>query len=454
MTAARTICLGFLAVITVGTLLLWMPAATTAAGWDSLLTALFTSTSAVCVTGLSVVDIGEHYTGWGQLVLLLLVQVGGLGYMTATTFLLLVLGRRFGLRDRVALQQSLDTPGMAGVQQLVKSIVGLTLVVELTGVFVLIAVFAPTYGFREGVWLALFHSINSFNNAGFSLFSTSYMDYVDSPLLVGVVTLLIMLGGVGYQALMELIYWARSLRWRRNGSPWMGSAGRDRVDFSLNFKMSLSTSVFLWIVGTLAFLAAEFNNPHTLATLDPNGKFLAAWFQSVTTRTAGFNTIDIGAMTSTGLFLTMALMFIGASPGSTGGGIKTTTLRILVNCTESVLRGKEAVLVYQRQVPLGLVLKAIAVFMGSIGTVIVATTLLTIGDPALPFQQLLFEVVSAFATVGLSTGITGSLSLLSKAVIIVTMYIGRVGVLLLMAAIVGNPGRSVVRYPEEDLLVG
>lgn len=454
MTVARTICLGFLAVITVGSLLLWMPAATTAAGWDNLLTAVFTATSAVCVTGLSVVDVGTHYTGWGQFVLVVLVQVGGLGYMTATTFLLLVLGRRFGLRDRMALQQSLETPGMAGVQQLVKSIVGLTLVVELTGVFGLMGVFVPEYGFRQGVWLGIFHSINSFNNAGFSLFKNNYIDYVDSPLLVGVVTLLIMIGGVGYQALMELIYWARSLRWRRNGSPWMGSAGRDRVDFSLNFKMSLSTSIFLWIVGTLAFLAAEFNNPRTLAILDAGGKFLAAWFQSVTTRTAGFNTIDIGAMTPTGLFLTIALMFIGASPGSTGGGIKTTTVRILVNCTESVLRGKESVLVYQRQVPVGLVLKAIAVFIGSLGTVIVATTLLTIGNPELPFQQLLFEVVSAFATVGLSTGITSGLSLFSKLVIIGTMYIGRVGVLLLMAAIVGNPGGSLVRYPEEDLLVG
>lgn len=454
MTVARTICLGFLAVITVGTLLLWLPPAAASGQWSPFVTALFTATSAVCVTGLSVLDVGTYYSGWGQGVLLMLVQVGGLGYMTATTFLLLLLGRRFGIRDKIALQRTLDTPGMAGVQQLVKSIVGLTLVVELTGAFLLLPAFVPDYGFGRGLWYALFHGINSFNNAGFSLFPDSFVRYRDSPLLVLTVTASIVVGGVGYQALMELYAWARSQPWRR----WQHKTGDgdypERFNFSLNFKMALSTSVVLWLGGTVLFLAIELHNPNTLGPLPWSEKLMAAWFQSVTTRTAGFNTLDIGGLTATGVFVTVAFMFVGANPGSTGGGLKTTTFRVLLNCTQAVLRGKEVVLAYQRQIPTALVLKAIAVLMGSMGTVAVAMTLLTFTDGNLLFGDLLFEVVSAFATVGLSRGITADFSLGGRLVLIVVMYVGRVGILLTMAALVGEPGRSSVRYPEEELLIG
>ncbi|WP_338038204.1 TrkH family potassium uptake protein [Neosynechococcus sphagnicola] len=377
MTVSRTICLGFLAVITIGALLLMMPFSLSSGTWGSPVNALFTSTSAVCVTGLSVVDVGTYYSFWGQLLLVLLVQIGGLGYMTATTFLLLLLGRRFGLRDKIAIQQSLDAPGMSGVVYLVRSIIAVTLLFEITGVFLLFIVFEPDYGLEHGLWLAIFHSVNAFNNAGFGLFSDNLMHYVRSPLVNMIITILIIFGGIGYQVIMEMYLWVRDLILRRTKC----------VIFSLNYKIVTSSTLILLAVGTIAFLLTEAQNPHTLGPLGWHHKLMAAWFQSVTPRTAGFNTIDIGKMTNAGLFITIALMFIGASPGSTGGGIKTTTLRVLYDCTKTVLQGKEEVLSYQRQIPVPLILKAISVLLGSVLVVIVSTIFISLTDSGLEFYS-------------------------------------------------------------------
>jgi trk system potassium uptake protein TrkH len=215
-----------------------------------------------------------------------------------------------------------------------------------------------------------------------------------------------------------------------------------------------TTTIFLLLLGTIAFLLTEFSNINTFGPLNYGEKLMAAWFQSVTPRTAGFNTIDIGQMTDAGLFITIALMFIGASPGSTGGGIKTTTFRVLYSCTKAVLQGKEEVLCYQRRIPYSLILKTIGVVFGSLMLVIVATVLISLTDQEFEFIQVLFEVMSAFATVGLSTGITAKLSTFAELVIIATMYLGRVGVLLLISAVLGDPKHSVVHYPEENLYVG
>ncbi|MBW4622907.1 MAG: TrkH family potassium uptake protein [Cyanosarcina radialis HA8281-LM2] len=444
MTVPRTICLGFFAVIAVGAFLLMLPISTNDGSWSNPVTALFTSTSAVCVTGLSVVDVGKFYSFWGQLFLVLLVQIGGLGYMTATTFLLLLLGRKFGLRDKIAIQQSLDQSGLAGVVQLVRSIIATTAIFELTGVFVLLLVFIPQHGWNYGLWLAIFHSVNSFNNAGFSLFSDSLIGYVKSVPVNLVVTLLIIFGGIGYEVIMEMFL---AVRDRLNRT-------RRKIVFSLHFKVVTTTTIFLLILGTIAFLLTEFSNADTFGSLSYSEKVMAAWFQSVTPRTAGFNTIDIGKMTDAGLFITIALMFIGASPGSTGGGIKTTTFRVLYSCTKAVLQGKDEVSCYQRRVPYSLILKTIGVVFGSLMLVIIATVLISLSDQQFEFLQVLFEVMSAFATVGLSTGITPKLSTFAELVIIATMYLGRVGVLLLISAVLGDPKHSVVHYPEENLYVG
>ena len=444
MTVSRTICLGFIAVIALGALLLLMPFSTSDGTWSDPITALFTSTSAVCVTGLSVVDVGKYYSFWGQFFLVLLVQVGGLGYMTATTFLLLLLGRRFGLKDKIAIQQSLDKSGLDGVVQLVQSILATTILFELTGVFLLMPVFVPQDGFKDGLWSSVFHSVNAFNNAGFSLYSDNLIGYIGSPLINFTIGGLIIFGGIGYQVIMEMYLWLRDRFYK---SPIC-------TVFSLNFKVVTSTTAVLLILGTIAFLLMEYNNPETFGPLNFPQKVMAAWFQSVTPRTAGFNTIDIGKMSETALFLTIALMFVGASPGSTGGGIKTTTFRILFSCTAAVLEGKDQVQCYQRQIPIALILKTISVAFGSLMVVIASATLVELANPELEFMQVLFEVVSAFGTVGLSTGITAKVSAIGKLILIATMYIGRVGVLLLMSVAVGDPKPTTFKYPEESLLVG
>lgn len=444
MTVSRTICLGFLAVITVGTLLLMMPFSISSGAWNDPIVALFTATSAVCVTGLGVVDTGTYFSFWGQFFLVALVQIGGLGYMTATTLLLLLLGRRFSLKDKIAIQQSLDRPGIHGSTQILQSIIALTAVMEITGTLVLLPTFSTDYGFNQGLWLAVFHSINSWNNAGFSLFPDSFIRYQISPQLVIPVSLLIIFGGIGYPVLFEMYLWLRDRILRR---PY-------RMAFSLNFKVATSTTVALLFIGTIAFLLIEIRNAATFGAVSFGDKLLLAWFQSVTTRTAGFNTIDIGRMTTAGLFLTIALMFIGASPGGTGGGIKTTTARVLSNCTRAILQGKEEVEMYQREVPISLILKAVGVVVASTATVIVSTILISLTDPEVNFIQILFEVMSAFATVGLSTGITASISSAGKLVLIGTMYVGRVGILLLMSALLGDPRPRTIHYPEENLLVG
>ncbi|MBD2296544.1 ATPase [Anabaena sphaerica FACHB-251] len=444
MTVARTICLGFLAVILAGTILLMMPFSTSNGMWNDPTVALFTSTSAVCVTGLSVVDPGTYFSFWGQLFMVLLVQIGGLGYMTTTTFLILLIGRRFDLQQKVAIQQALDRPGMSGSTQIIRSIIATTMIFEITGIFLLLPVFVPEYGWDKGLWLAIFHSVNSFNNAGFSLFKDNLIGYQTSLLVVFTVTGLIIFGGIGYQVILDMYLWLRDRLLKKPNA----------IVFSLDFKVATSTTLLLLVLGTVAFLCIEVRNPQTFGNFSFSDQLLLAWFQSVTPRTAGFNTIDIGKMTDAGLFITIALMFIGASPGGTGGGIKTTTLRVLTSCTKTILQGKEEVLLYDRKIAISLILKAVGVVVGSLATVIGATILISLTDPKLEFIQILFEVVSAFATVGLSTGITAGVSTAAKLILIITMYIGRVGVLLSMSAILGDPRPSRVHYPEENLLVG
>jgi trk system potassium uptake protein TrkH len=444
VTVPRTICLGFLAMVLLGTLLLMLPISIAEGTWGDFITAFFTSTSAVCVTGLVVVDTGTYFSFWGQFFIMLLIQVGGLGYMTANTFLLLLLGRRFGLRERLAIQQSLDSPGLSGVVQLVKSIIVTTLVFELTGAFLMIAVFAPQHGFDRALWLGLFHSVSAFNNAGFGLFPDNLISYATNLPINLIIPLLVIFGGIGYQVIQEMYIWLRDRITR----------SRERVVFPLNFKIVTSTTIFLLVLGTLAFFLVEYRNEETFGQYNFTGKLMVAWFQGVVPRTAGFNSIDYGKMTDAGLFITIALMFIGASPGSTGGGIKTTTFRVLFECTKAVLQGKFEVLCYQREIPAALIRKAIGVVFSSLTTVIIATTLITISDPDVEFIRVLFEAVSAFATVGLSTGITASVSVFAKLVLIATMYVGRVGVLLLVSAFLGDPSPTLVRYPDENLLVG
>jgi trk system potassium uptake protein len=446
MNIARTICIGFLAVIAFGTILLMMPFAITEETWNgnSFVVALFTSTSAVCVTGLAVVDTGTYFTFGGQLTIALLAQIGGLGYMTSTTFLILLLGRKFDLRQKFAIQESFDRPFLQGSSNLVKSIIATTMLFEITGIFLLLIVFVPEHGWSQGLWHATFHSISAWNNAGFGLFPDNLMSYHSSWIVNLVISGLIIFGGIGYQVIIEMYLWTVSRIKHKS----------ERFCFSLNFKVVITTTILLLLAGTVAFFLTELNNPETLAPFSFKDKLLAAWFQSVTTRTAGFNTINIGEMTTAGLFITIGLMFIGASPSGTGGGIKTTTFRIMYNTTKSVLQGKSQVIIYQREVPSTLIFKALAVVFGTAATIVLITILICALETNSELLPVLFEVVSAFGTVGLSTGITSGLSVASKLLIVLSMYIGRVNILLLIAAVIGDPSPSNIHYPEENLLVG
>lgn len=445
MTIARTICLGFIAVIGLGTLLLMMPFSTETGEWGDFIIALFTSTSAVCVTGLIVIDTGSYFSFWGELFLLCLIQIGGLGYMVTTTFLILLIGKKFDFRQKIAINDSFDRPFLQGSRNLIISIFATTFILESVAIICLFPVFANEYGIKQGLWLSIFHAISAWNNAGFSLFPDSLMGYQSSIPVNLVITGLIILGGIGYQVIIEFYFWILDK---------FNFKKHHKYEFSLNFKVVIVTTTALLIFGTMAFYITEYHNNNTFASLMTHEKVIASWFQSVTTRTAGFNSIDIGKMTTAGLFISIGLMFVGASPSGTGGGIKTTTLSILINSTRSVLRGQETVVMYQREVPASLILKATSVVFGSAITVIIMTLTISVLHPDFQFIDILFEVVSAFATVGLSTGITATLSVFGKLALVFTMYLGRVGVLLFMAAIVGDLRPSRIQYPEENLLVG
>ncbi|MGK7905911.1 MAG: TrkH family potassium uptake protein [Synechococcus sp.] len=449
LTPPQTICLGFITTILVGAFLLSLPWSTASGQWNSWLVALFTSTSAVCVTGLVVVDTGTHFSFFGQVILLALIQVGGLGYMTATSFLLLIVGRRVSLRSRMNIQETVGAVlGESNVRQLVSAIVGMTVLFESLGALLLAQTWVPQMGWKAGFWAAVFHSISSFNNAGFSLYSDSLVQFQSNPFTILTVSGLILLGGLGFSVIYEIYEYVRRV--------WLGESLALRENFSLNLKVVVVTSTLLLFGGTLFFLGTEWNNPNTIEQLPLHIRLLAAFFQSVTTRTAGFNGINQSALESSSLFIVIILMFIGASPGGTGGGIKTTTVGTLLASTRSALRGKDSVILFKRTVPDGLVNKAVGVLMGSAAMVALCTTLLAIIDgDRFQFLDLLFEAVSAYATVGLSTVGTSALSPWSHWVLIPTMFCGRVGILLLMAALYREtPAEHLLKYPEETFLIG
>ncbi|MEO1131163.1 MAG: potassium transporter TrkG [Cyanobacteria bacterium J06639_1] len=445
----QTICLGFLATIAICALLLLLPFSTASGQWNQPLVALFTATSAVCVTGLAVVDTGSFFSPFGQFVILVAIQIGGLGYMTATSFLLLLVGRQFSLRDHMTMEEALgSTVGNGGMWRLVLSIVGMTLLFEGLGAFVLAQTLVAEQGAWAGSWSALFHSVSAFNNAGFSLFSDSLESLSDNVAVMSTISILIILGGFGYGVILEFYHWLHRSTLERHQDK--------RENFSLNFKIVTLMTVVLLVLGMLAFLATESDNPGTIGRMPWSQKVLGAWFQSVTARTAGFNSFDQASLEASSLLLMMIFMFVGASPGGTGGGVKTTTLGTLLSCMKSALRGEESVRLFQRRVPDVLVRKAVGILMGSAIMVAIATMGLAVFDgDRFTFLELVFEAVSAYATVGLSIVGTPNLSPMSHLVLIPTMYCGRVGILLLVGALLGRSSpKKLVRYPEETFLIG
>ncbi|WP_027307650.1 TrkH family potassium uptake protein [Caloramator sp. ALD01] len=435
----QVLALGFAAVILLGAILLSLPISSRDGNPTNFIDALFTSTSAVCVTGLVTVDTGTHYSLFGQIVIMLLIQTGGLGFMTFATLIALILGKKISLRERLIMQEAYNTFNIQGVVKLALYVMGITFSIELIGALILSTQFIPQYGLLKGLYFGLFHSVSSFCNAGFDLIGNfqSLTPYVDNTVINLTIMSLIIIGGIGFAVLTEVINYRKTRR------------------LSLHAKVVLSATAFLIISGAIGFFLLEYANPKTLGSLNIKGKILASLFASVTPRTAGFNTISTSDMTTAGKFLTIVLMFIGASPGSTGGGIKTSTAFLLFMTVVAVVQGKEDTEIYQKRINKSYVYRALAIALISFTIVTFVTMVLSIvqhGD----FIEYLYEATSAFATVGLTLGLTTRLTLIGKIIIIITMYIGRVGPLTITMAIAHKQQTttSLIRYPEDKILIG
>jgi potassium uptake TrkH family protein len=424
--------------ILVGSGLLMLPIATESGESAPFLTAIFTSTSSICVTGLVVVDTPTYWSTFGEVVIMLLVQVGGFGIMTLASLLVFLLAGRLGLRGRLLAQAEVAAPLLADVRRLVYAVVKLSLIFEAVGATVLAVRWWTGYDYSLGrsVYLGVFHAITSFNNAGFALWSDSLTPFATDPWICVPIALLIIAGGLGFPVWLEL-----SRLWRRPHS------------WSLHTKLTVLVTVILIIGGTGAVLAFEWGNPGTLGPLDLGGKLLAGFFQGVTPRTAGFNTVDYGEMELETLFVTDFLMFVGAGSASTGGGIKVTTLALLALMVWAELRGDPHVTAFSRRLPAHAQRQAFAIATIALSAVVVSTLAL-MAHSEFTLSQALFEAFSAFGTVGLSTGITADLTAVGQWILIALMYLGRVGPHTLGVALVLRERQRLYRFPEERPIIG
>jgi len=408
--------------------------------------ALFTATSATCVTGLAVIDTGSDMSLFGQMILLLLIQTGGLGIMTISTVVLLMTGRRPGMTERTVIKDTFTYRGVQSLSFILRDIFLFALVIEGAGVMLLFFCFIPEKGVGESLHFAFFHAVSAFCNAGFSTFSNNLEGYREDWLFNLIICFLIICGGIGFLVISEI---------QRN----FPFNPRKLTRLSLHTKLVLSFTGGLLMAGTVLILVMEWHN--TLAPLSLPGRFLAAFFQAVTVRTAGFNTLPIGNMTNGTLFLFILLMFIGASPGSCGGGIKTTTFATLSLLGISRLLGKERPHIFYRTIPKASVEKAISLTMVASLIVVIGTLAILmseLGGTPHPesrgkFLELFFEVISAFGTVGLSTGITPTLSFIGKLIITIIMFVGRLGPLVIAIAI-SRQKDSRYYYSEENIMIG
>ena len=435
---ARMLASVFLGLIMIGSLLLMIPGAYEGTEL-AYIDALFTATSAVCVTGLVVLDTGTFYTPLGQTIIMSLIFFGALGIMTMTTLVFILLGRKITIRDRLVIREALNQPSFLGLVPLLKAVVQISCIFILIGTILLSIRFIPQLGSARGIFFALFHSISAFGNAGFDLFGSydSLTRFPGDYLVNSTILVLFIIGGLGFTVIIELFN-LRSARHR----------------FSLHARMTLIISFVLLIGGTVLVLLLEYNNPETIGIMTTGGKIFSALFTSATSRTAGFSVLETGSLGYSSLLVLMGLMFIGASPTSTGGGVKTTTFGVTLITLISMVRGRREPVVFLRRFPSYHVMKAVSIIFAAAALVFVSTFLLTIFESR-DFLSLLFEAFSAFGTVGLSTGITPELGAPGKVILIVTMYAGRIGPVTLLVALARKQTKDdVLKYPEEPLLIG
>lgn len=433
--------LSFAALITSGTALLRLPVSATREPL-TVLDAVFTATSAVCVTGLVVVDTAGELSLFGQTVVMLLIQIGGLGYMAISTVVGVALGRRLTVHERLTLQEAMNVQTMEGLARFVLTVLKLTVAFELAGAIALAARWTPEFGFARAAYYGLFHSVSAFNNAGFSLFPDSLMRFRGDWIVNLVVTTLVISGGLGFVVITEI---GRVRQYRR---------------FSTHTRLVVTMTAALIVITTALIWVIERDNPRTLQPLGSGEAILAAYFQAVTPRTAGFNTIDIGAMMPASLFLVILLMFIGAAPGGTAGGVKVSTVSIMAAVIWGMIRGRSEPTLLRRRIPPALIARAFSIcLIGFLALNVVAGLLLAIESREL--LPTLFEATSAFGTVGLSMGeadapvsLAGHFSAVGKILIMGIMFMGRIGPLTLAVAIARSRQPARVRHPEGKFLIG
>ncbi len=427
--------------ILIGTFLLTLPVSTATGQGLNFVDALFTSTSATCVTGLIVRDTGTFFSGFGQFVILALIQIGALGIMTFSVTLFLFAGKQMSNKDAMTMQDVLDQDSLAGIRGLIYFIAKMTIFVELLGAIFLYVGFEPYISDPwQRLYVSLFHSISAFCNAGFSLFSDNMMHYVKDDVINLTIAFLIIFGGLGFIVVKDV--WGKFVKKDRPRS----------LGLKVHTKIVLSITTFLIIAGTVCIFFAE-NNSAILSGMTLKDKILVSFFQSVSTRTAGFNTIDIGQMANGSIFSMIILMFIGASAGSTGGGIKTTTFWMILKSFTSSMHSKDDIDSFKREIPRNIVQKSMAIFVLALSFVITFMYLVSLFEN-LPFRDLIFEVVSAFGTVGLSTGITASLHVPGKILITMLMFLGRLGPLTVVLAFSGYKRKINYTFAQEKIMVG
>ena len=438
LTSFQVIILGFAGVIFFGALILMLPISSAQGIITPFHKALFTSTSAVCVTGLAVVDTGSYWSAFGQTVIMFLIQIGGLGVITTATAVFILSGRKISIMQRSTMQNAISAPKVGGIVRLMSFILKGTLLIELIGALFMMPVFCHDFGLR-GIWMSIFHSVSAFCNAGFDLMGryeeySSLTAYSGDIVINITIMMLIIIGGLGFIVWDDI--WHNRLKFRK---------------YSLHSKIVIISTTVLVFGGAILFGIFEHNN--TMAGMNPVETVLASLFASVTTRTAGFNTIDLGAMTQSSKLLTDVLMFIGGSPGSTAGGIKTTSIVVMICYIGANLNGIQGVNILGRRISEEDVKKASVVMGINMGIAVVALIAITAVQP-FNMDDLLLEVFSAIGTVGLSTGLTRQLTTFSKLVIIFLMYCGRIGSTTFATSFIGNKRRAPVQYPVEHINVG
>jgi trk system potassium uptake protein TrkH len=437
----QVLLLGFVFIILAGAHLLSRPVSITDGASISYIDALFMSASATCVTGLTVLTTGIHFSTFGQVVIIVLAQIGGLGFMTMATLFALLFRKRISFRERLVLQESLNYGSAEGVVRMIRKVLLYALVIELTGAVLLSSYFMLEMPVGQALYFGLFHSVSFFNNAGFDLFSqfpdraASLIHYVEDPFVNVVSMLLIFFGGIGFIVISELVTFPKQRK------------------LSLHSKVVLSVTGMLTLFGALVILALELSNPHTLQPLNGSGKALGALFQSVTARSAGLSTIDPGMLREVTQFFLVLLMFIGAGPGSTGGGIRVTTFAILIGAIIAMIRGREDVVLFRYRIAKRQIHQAIMFTMIAFFIICVGTMLLSITESG-SFLSILFEVTSAYCTVGMSTGLTEHVSDSGKLILIALMFVGRLGPVTLAFALNTRSRKELYRFPEGKITIG